>query len=151
MEALKESLSSPPVLKPLVYNNEQPIILTVDASPFATGWAVGQDSVEGHRFASRYGAKTFEDRQRRYPQVKRELWGLRCALHQERHYLIGARVVIETDCIALLGMVANCTTPDIAMLRWIAFIRSFNPELRHIRGIDNPVADMLSRARYRSH
>lgn len=34
------------------------------------------------------------------------------------------------------------------MLRWIAFIRMINPELRHIVGRDNPVADKLSRARY---
>ena len=37
---------------------------------------------------------------------------------------------------------------DIAMLRWIATIRSLNPELRYIRGKDNTMADMLSRARY---
>lgn len=58
-------------------------------------------------------------------------------------------MLVETDCIALLGMIANYSTPDIAMLRWIAFIRVFNPELRHIKGSDNHVADMLSRARYR--
>jgi hypothetical protein len=57
-------------------------------------------------------------------------------------------VILETDCLPLLGMIANCDTPDIAMLRWIVFIRMFNPELRHIAGKDNPIADMLSRARY---
>ena len=39
-------------------------------------------------------------------------------------------------------------TPDIAMLRWIDFIKSLNPEFHHIAGRDNPMADMLSRARY---
>jgi hypothetical protein len=46
-------------------------------------------------------------------------------------------------------MIANCDTPDIAMLRWIAFIWMFNLELKHIAEKDNPVADMLSRARYK--
>ena len=46
-------------------------------------------------------------------------------------------------------MIANCNTPDIAMLRWIAFIHMINPQLKHIAGKDNPVADMLSRARYK--
>ena len=45
-------------------------------------------------------------------------------------------------------MIANCSTPDIAMLRWIAFIKSLNPKFSHIAGKDNPVADMLSRARF---
>ena len=34
------------------------------------------------------------------------------------------------------------------MLRWIAYVKSLNPEVRHISGKDNTVADMLSRARF---
>jgi hypothetical protein len=45
-------------------------------------------------------------------------------------------------------MVSGCATPDLAMLRWIAYIKSLNPEIRHISGKDNAMVDMLSRARY---
>jgi hypothetical protein len=83
METLKEALSCPLVLRSLVYGEGSLVILTVDASLFAVGWAVGQDDSEGQRYAARFGAKTFDERQRRYPQNKRELWGLRRALHQE--------------------------------------------------------------------
>ncbi|KAL3695501.1 hypothetical protein R1sor_009577 [Riccia sorocarpa] len=106
MEKLKEVLQSPPVLRRLNYACGRPIIITVDTSPKAVGWATDRD------------------------------------------FLIGAQVVLEVDCLPLLGMIANCTTPDIHMLRWIAYIRSLNPELRHIAGKKNVVADMLSRARY---
>ena len=34
------------------------------------------------------------------------------------------------------------------MLRWIAYIKSLNLEIRHISGKDNTMADMLSRARF---
>jgi hypothetical protein len=34
------------------------------------------------------------------------------------------------------------------MLRWIAYVKSLNPEIEHILGKANAVADMLSRARY---
>lgn len=149
MESLKEALISPPVLRPLVYGDGMIVILTVDASPVAAGWALSQETSEGQRYVARFGAKTFNERQRRYPQHKRELWGIRCAMHQERNYLIGASVLLETDCLILLGMIANCTTADIAILRWIAFIRTFNPELKHIKGSDNVVVDMLSRAHYK--
>ena len=44
-------------------------------------------------------------------------------------------------------MIASCTTLDIAMLQWIAYIKSMSPELWHIKGKENPVTDMLSRAR----
>ena len=33
-------------------------------------------------------------------------------------------------------------------LRWIAYIKSLNPEIRHISEKDNAMADMLSRARF---
>ena len=34
------------------------------------------------------------------------------------------------------------------MLRWIAYIKSLNPEIRHISKKDNVIGDMLSRARF---
>ena len=48
----------------------------------------------------------------------------------------------------ILGMVSGCATSDLAMLRWIAYIKSLNPEIRHISRKDNTMADMLSRARF---
>ena len=80
--------------------------------------------------------------------MKRELWGIVSAVKIDRDYLIGTEVIIETDCLPILGMISGCATPDIAMLRWITYIKSLNPEIRHINGKRNVVADMLSRARY---
>ena len=57
-------------------------------------------------------------------------------------------MIIETDCLPILSTVSGCATPDLAMLRWIAYIKSLNPEIRHISGKDNGVPDMLSRARF---
>jgi hypothetical protein len=37
--------------------------------------------------------------------------------------------------------------PNIAMLQWIAYIKSLNPDIQHISGQQNNVADMFSRAR----
>jgi hypothetical protein len=148
MDGLKNILKSPPILKQVDYECGRPVIVTVDTSPIAIGWAVGQDDAEGRRFAIRFGARILTERQRAYPQVKRELWGALTALKADKNYLIGANVVLETDCLPLLGMIANCSSPDIAMLRWIAYIKSLNPVLIHIAGNKNPVADMLSRARY---
>jgi hypothetical protein len=88
------------------------------------------------------------ERQRGYAQVKPELWGINSAVKADRDHLIGTEVVIETDYLPILDMVSGCVTPDLAMLRWIAYIKSLNPEIRHISGKDNAMADMLSRARY---
>ncbi|KAL3695519.1 hypothetical protein R1sor_009595 [Riccia sorocarpa] len=148
MQKLKALLSSSPVLGRINYKCDRPVILTVDTSPIAIGWAVRQDDAEGNRFAARFGARVLSNTQRDYPQVKRELWGTVTAMKAEKEYLMGAVVVVETDCLPLLGMITNCSTPDVTMLNWIAYIKSLNPEFKHIAGKENVVADMLSRARY---
>ena len=70
------------------------------------------------------------------------------AVKTDKDYLIGLEVIIETDCLPILRMISGCATPDLAMLRWIAYIKSLSPEIRHIAGKKNAMADMLSRARF---
>ena len=146
MRRLKEALQRAVWLKRPNY--AQPIIVTIDTSPTGIGWVINQEDAEGNRHPIRFGAKVLNERQRKYAQVKRELWGIVSAVKTDRDYLIGAEVVIETDCLPVLGMLRCCTIPDVAMLRWVAYIKSLNPEVCHIAGKDNAVADMLSRARF---
>ena len=120
----------------------------MDTSPTGIGWVINQVNHGGDRDPIRFGAKVLNERQRKYAQVKRELWGIVTAIKIDRDYLIGEEVIIETDCLPVLGMMRCCTIPDVAMLRWIAYIKSLNPDVRHISGKDNVMADMLSRARF---
>ena len=110
------------------YKCGRPVIVTVDTSPTGIGWAIGQDNEDGDRYAARFGAKVLSGRQRNYPQIKRELWGVVTAIKNEKEYLIGAEVIVEIDCLPLLGMISSCSTPNIAMLCWIAYIKSLNPK-----------------------
>jgi hypothetical protein len=50
-------------------------------------------------------------------KLKENCGGVVTAMKNEKEYLIGASVVVETDCLSLLGMITSCSTPDIAMLR----------------------------------
>jgi hypothetical protein len=147
VKKLKKTLLEAESLKKPSY--DRPIIVTVDTSPTGIGWVINQAEPDGDRYPIRFGAKVLNGRQRGYAQVKRELWGIVSAIKADRDYLIRAEVIIETDCLPLLGMMRCCVIPDVAMLRWIAFIKSLNPEVRHISGKDNGVADMLSRARFK--
>ncbi|KAL3692591.1 hypothetical protein R1sor_006242 [Riccia sorocarpa] len=83
MRRLKALLSSSPVLGRMDYHCGRLVILTVDTSPIAIGWAVGQDDENGNRIAVRFGARVLSSRQREYPQVKRELWGVVTAMKAE--------------------------------------------------------------------
>jgi hypothetical protein len=145
---MKETLTEAPALRKGIYGNGVPIFVTVDTSPTGIGWVISQEGEDGERFPIRFGAKVLSERQLGYAQVKRELWGIVSAVKADRDHLIRTEVVIETDCLPILGMVSGCATPDLAMLRWIAHIKPLNPEIRHISGKDNAMADMLSRARF---
>ena len=147
MKKIKILLSSAPALRRPIYEQGRPIFVTVDASPAGIGWVINQEDETGDRYAIRFGAKILHDQQRRYAQIKRELWGIVSAIKADKDYLIGSEVVIETDCLPILGMISGCSSTDISMLRWIAYIKTFNPEIRHIKGKNNAMADMLSRAR----
>ena len=77
------------------------------------------------------------------PRLNANSRGIVSAVKADKDYLIGTEVIIETDCLPIIGMVSGCVTPDLAMLRWIAYIKSLDPEIRHISGEDNAMADML--------
>ncbi|KAL3702114.1 hypothetical protein R1sor_020136 [Riccia sorocarpa] len=72
------------------------------------------------------------------------------AMEKLKKALFGAKILTgrQRDYPQVKRMIANCSTLDITMLRWIAYVRNFNPQLKHIAGKKNVVADMLSRARY---
>ena len=58
-------------------------------------------------------------------------------------------MVIEMDCLPIVGMILGCATPDLAILRWISYIKSLNPKIRHIGGKNSVMAEMLSKAKFK--
>ena len=102
MKKLKKTLRRAETLKKLSY--DRPIIVTVDTSPIGIGRVINQADLDGARYPIRFGAKVLNKRQREYAQVKRELWGVMSEIKADRDYLIGAAVVIETDCLPILVM-----------------------------------------------
>ena len=80
------------------YSDGKPIFVTMDTSPTGIGWVINQEDEDCNRYAIRFGAKVLGDKQSRYAQVKRELWGIVSVIKSDRDYLIGAKVIIETDC-----------------------------------------------------
>ena len=53
--------------------------------------------------------------------------------------------MLEVDATPLVGIINNPDLPDVAMARWVAFIRTFAPTIRTIEGKKNVVPDALSR------
>ncbi|OMJ23031.1 Retrovirus-related Pol polyprotein from transposon [Smittium culicis] len=60
-------------------------------------------------------------------------------------YLYGVHFLLETDCRPLIGLLNKPDLPNDAASRWIGYILQFDFEISHIKGVENCVADAISR------
>jgi len=128
------------------YMKEGLIILQTDAS--LTGWGSVLMQVRGgKRLPARYESGIWKTGEAKYDATKRECRGVLCALKRLRFYLYGVRFLLETDALVLVQQLngAMYDLPGALLTRWIAWIRTFDFAIRHIRGTQNAVADALSR------
>jgi hypothetical protein len=144
---LQEALCSALVLVSLDYDNldTKPHIVTIDAGPTGYGAVLQQENPDGSRNVCRYISHSFKKTRCNYPQVKKELYDIKCTLKKLRMYLAGIDFTVESDCLPLCQLIKNPDTVDPIFTRWISRIHIFNPKIVHIPGKTNVVADALSR------
>ena len=150
MDDLKQALLSSSALRPIDYNSDAPIILSVNTSYIAVGYILSQANLKNPRirYHSRFGSITLNERESRFSQAKLELYGLYRALRTLKLYLIGIRnLTVEVDAKYIKGMLSH---PDIApsasINRWILSILMFHFTLVHVPGAHHG-PDGLSRQR----
>ena len=66
------------------------------------------------------------------------------ALEKFRSYLIGSKVIVFTDHAALKYLLTKGDSKP-RLLRWILLLQEYDMEIRDKKGVDNVVADHLSR------
>lgn len=148
METLKEALTTAPALMPLQYGEGAgEIIYGSDASLEGWGGHLDQVGPDGKRHPSRYLSGLWSDCEKKYDAGKRECRGLLKGLKKVRQYLYGVHFIIELDAKTLVAQLNRSATdlPGALVTRWIAWIRLFDFDLRHVPGKKHSVADALSR------
>jgi hypothetical protein len=150
MKDLKDALLSSPALRPIDYNSDSPVILSVDTSNIAIGLILAQcDPTDTKRcFIAKFGSITLNEQEARYSQPKLELYGLYRALRSLKLYLLGVRnLIVEVDAKFIKGMLDNPDlAPSASMNRWILGILMFHFTLVHVPGSHHG-PDGLSRRR----
>jgi hypothetical protein len=115
------------------------VVLAVDTSYKAVGYYIYQEDEETKQKKTfvKFGSITLNDREARFSQPKRELFGLKRALEVCEYLLIGCRkLVIETDAKYIHGMLNHPEMgPNATINRWIEKILMYHFELRHVPGI----------------
>lgn len=138
MNALKEGAKNANCVKPLDYLLPGPITLAVDTSWRAVGFYIYQQdpSDKKKKVYARFGSILLTEREQRFSQPKRELYGLLRALQACYYWLIGARkLVVETDALYLKGMLDNPGMgPNATVNRWIDKILMYHFQLKHVAG-----------------
>jgi transposase InsO family protein len=146
VEALKEEVGQDRILVKLVYGTDRRIILAVDSSQIAAGFALFQEDEQGVRRPARFDSVPFNEIESRYSQPKLELCGVYKALKRCRLHLYGQRFTLEVDARSLVQMLNSPDLPSSPMTRWLAFIKLFDLEVVHVPAEKHLLVDGLSRA-----
>ena len=82
--------------------------------------------------------------QRNYTTTEKELLAIVFALNKFRAYLVGSFIVVFTD-HSVLKYLLTKQDAKARLIRWILLIQEFNLQIRDKKGVENVVADHLSR------
>ena len=141
--AVKEDLANATMLTyPSV---ELPTSLAVDASDLAVG-GVLQQLHEGEWRPLAFFSRRLKPPETRYSTFGRELLAIYLGIRHFRYFLEGRDFFVFTDHKPLTF--ALKTSPDRHSpreARQLDYVSQFTSDIRHIRGVDNQVADALSR------
>ncbi|WZY86751.1 hypothetical protein YC2023_033135 [Brassica napus] len=93
-----------------------------------------------------YASRTLDEAQRNYATTEKELLAVVYSFEKFRQYLIGSRVIVHIDHAAIKYLMQKKDAKP-RLIRWILLLQEFDIEIKDKRGVDNGVADHLSRIR----
>ncbi|XP_042991370.1 uncharacterized protein LOC122318232, partial [Carya illinoinensis] len=138
---LKGMLISAPIMQSPDWN--LPFEIMCDASDYAVGAVLGQRR-DKKPCVIYYASRTLNSAQMNYSTTEKELLAVIFALDKFRSYLIGSQIVIFTDHAALKYLLAKKDAKP-RLLRWILLLQEFDLIIKDKKGVENVVADHLSR------
>ncbi|CAM8910533.1 unnamed protein product [Rhodiola kirilowii] len=140
-EKLKKNLVSAPIVQPP--NWELPFELMCDASDYAIGAVLGQ-RVEKKLHVIYYVSKVLDSAQMNYTTTEKELLAVVYAFEKFRPYLVATKTIVYTDHAAIKYLMAKKDAKP-RLIRWVLLLQEFDIEIRDKKGVENVVADHLSR------
>ncbi len=130
---------------PLFFLDDQsPILLQTDASLYSIGAILLQQRPEGV-VPIVLLSKKFNKVQLRWSTPEKEAFAIYHALKTWEYLLKDMHFTLNTDHLHLVKLCRQCG-PNLKVLRWFQAIQDYDMDINHIPGIDNVVADALSRA-----
>ena len=141
---LKSILQCRPVLVSPDVN--EPFSLEVDASEIGIGAVLRQRNKDGLLHPVAYLSKKLKPHQQKYSTIEKEALALLMAVEKFEVYLSGSPhiITIYSD-HQPLKFIEKMRLKNSRLTRWWLALQPYNLEIKHIKGKDNLLADVLSR------
>jgi hypothetical protein len=117
-----------------------------DASDYAVG-AVLNQLKDKKQYAISYAIKTLTGPQLNYTTTEKELLAVVFAIEKFMSHLMGAKVIVYTDYAALKYLLMKKVAKP-CLIRWILLLQEIDLEIRAKKGVENSVANHLSRLQF---
>ena len=145
LNELKRQVTSKPILQ--IFDPERETVLQTDVCSYGIGAVLSQrDPSDGE-------LKPVASTLKHLCSYDSELIALAKAMKHWRKYLFMKRFLVRTDHLNLTSrkITENTTLNPSRLARITDVLNSFDFEIQHVRGVDNPVADILSRCMEQEH
>ena len=141
---IKSLFLTAPILVTLNY--QKPFKLQVDASDYAAGAVLLQESVQKIDHPISYFSQTFDQHQCNYSTCEKKVLALILTIQHFDFYFSGAIFPIEvfTDHNPLV-LLNKMRDKNQRLFRWSLMLQEYDIKVSHIRGTENVMADALSR------
>jgi hypothetical protein len=138
---LVQLLTSAPIMQAPDWS--LPFEIMCDASDYAVEAVLGQRK-DKKPHVIYYASRTLNSAQMNYTTTEKELLAVVFALDKFRSYLMGTSIVVFTDHTALRYLLSK-KDAKTRLIRWILLLQEFNLQIKDKKGVENVVADHLSR------
>lgn len=141
-EELKKNISHPPILQLADFN--KPFVLQTDASNRAAGGVLLQANEENDLLPVAYYSKKFNGNELKYSVYEKEAYSVILCVEKWHEFLEVQPFTLITDNQAL-SYVLNTQRKLGRLSRWVERLLNLPFTVEHRKGVDNILADTLSR------
>ena len=118
--------------------------LQTDGSDIGLGAELYQLDEEGERRTIAFYSRVLHAAELNYTTTEKELLAIVAALEKWRMFVLGTKLIIVTDHIALTFL-QRCKLRNNRLSRWVLAMQEYQFTVEHCKGKDNIVSDTLSR------